>query len=54
MYIWSAFRLLLVTAAASSLVVSSPVAIADADLNRIVLRGALPYDRSYEQLTPEQ
>jgi hypothetical protein len=54
MHIWSAIRLLLVTAAASTLVVSSPVAIAGADLNRMVMRGALPYDRSYEQLTPEQ
>jgi hypothetical protein len=52
MDIGSAVRLLLVTTGMAALFASSPVAIADAD--RIVMRGALPYDRSYEQLTPEQ
>ena len=50
----SAFRLLVITAATGTLFASSPVALADTDLNRMVMRGALPYDRSYEQLTPEQ
>ena len=50
----SAFRLLLVTAGMAALFASSPVAIADAYLDRLIMRGALPYDRSYEQLTPEQ
>jgi len=53
MDLWSTFRLLVITAATGTLFASSPVAIAD-DLNRMVMRGALPYDRSYEQLTPEQ
>jgi hypothetical protein len=38
----------------AALFASSPVAIADAYLDRLSMRGALPYDRSYEQLTPEQ
>jgi len=50
----SAFRLLVITAATGTLFASSPVSLADTDLNRMVMRGALPYDRSYEQLTPEQ
>lgn len=54
MDIRSAFRLLLVTAGMAALFTSTPVAIADAYLGRIVMRGALPYDRSYEQLSPEQ
>jgi hypothetical protein len=54
MDIGSAFRLLLVTAGMAALFASSPVAIADAYLGRIVMRGALPYDRSYDQLSPEQ
>ena len=54
MDLWSTFRLLLITAAAGTLFASSPIAIADTDPNRMVMRGALPYDRSYEQLTPEQ
>jgi hypothetical protein len=54
MDIGSAVRLLLVMAGMAALFASSPVAIADASIDRIVMRGALPYDRSYEQLTPEQ
>lgn len=54
MDIWSAFRLPLVTAGMAALCASSPASIADAYLDRIVMRGALPYDRSYEQLTSEQ
>ncbi len=54
MAIYSAFRLLLVAAGMAALFASSPVAIADAYLDRLIMRGALPYDRSYEQLTPEQ
>lgn len=50
----SAFRLLLVTAAIAALFATSSVAVADAHLDRLIMRGALPYDRSYEQLTPEQ
>ena len=49
----SAVRFLRVTATAA-LIASSPVAVADAYLDRIVMRGTLPYDRSYEQLSPEQ
>jgi hypothetical protein len=54
MDIWSAFRLLLATAGMAALFASIPVAIGDAYLDRVVMRGALPYDRSYEQLSPEQ
>jgi hypothetical protein len=54
MDVGSAFRLLLVTAAMAALFASSPIAVADPQLDRLIMRGALPYDRSYEQLTPEQ
>ena len=51
MDVGSAVRRLLITTA---LFASSAVAIADAYVDRIVMRGSLPYDRSYEQLSPEQ
>jgi hypothetical protein len=54
MDVGSAFRMLLVTAGTSALFASSGVAIAEPYLDRLVMRGALPYDRSYEQLSPEQ
>jgi hypothetical protein len=54
MDIGTAFRVLPVIAGMAALFASSPVAFADAYLDRIVMRGALPYDRSYEQLSPEQ
>jgi hypothetical protein len=54
MDVGSAVRRLLVSAAATALFASSAVAIADAYIDRIVMRGALPYERSYEQLSPEQ
>jgi len=54
MDVGSAVRRLLITAGTTALFASSPFAIADAYTDRIVMRGALPYDRSYEQLTPEQ
>jgi hypothetical protein len=50
----SAIRLLLVAAGTTALFASSAVAIADAYVDRIVMRGTLPYDRSYEQLSLEQ
>jgi hypothetical protein len=54
MDIGAAFRLLRVTAGMAALSASSPVAIADAYLDRVIMRGSLPYDRSYEELSPEQ
>ena len=54
MDVGSAVRRLLITAGTTALFASSAVAIADAYVDRIVMRGALPYDRSYEQLSPEQ
>jgi hypothetical protein len=54
MDVGSAFRHLLLTAGVAALFASSAVAFADAYVDRTVMRGALPYDRSYEQLTPEQ
>jgi hypothetical protein len=54
MDVGSAVRRLLITAGTTALFASSPFAIADAYTDRIVMRGALPYDRSYEQLSPEQ
>ena len=54
MDVGSAVRRLLITAGTTALFASSAVAIADAYVDRIVMRGTLPYDRSYEQLSPEQ
>jgi hypothetical protein len=59
---WSAFRFLPVAAGMVALLVSSAVAIADDTAmsspsnshKRGNMRGALPYDRAYEQLSPEQ